>query len=77
MNFALPAVAAAIISTLLSHIIAPFLASIVHAPNTPGAEPWCEGYYPPAELCFGLGSDRPAWHRRTRANARCPQWRID
>mmetsp|Transcript_25257 Transcript_25257/g.38889 ORF Transcript_25257/g.38889 Transcript_25257/m.38889 type:complete len:214 (-) Transcript_25257:502-1143(-) len=36
----------------------------------------CEGYWPETEVCINLGTSRPAWFRRTSANAGCPQWRI-
>jgi hypothetical protein len=40
-------------------------------------QPACEGYWPDAEVCLDLGSTRPSRIRRNRANAGCPQWRIN
>lgn len=36
----------------------------------------CEGYWPDENVCLELGTTRPRWFHQTRANARCPQWRI-
>ena len=64
---------------VLSLLLPPLIAAVLPPlplPGDDGAEPRCEGYYPDAHTCLPLGSSRPSWRRRTRANARCPQWRI-
>eukprot|EP00566_Odontella_aurita_P023663 CAMPEP_0113551396 /NCGR_PEP_ID=MMETSP0015_2-20120614/14502_1 /TAXON_ID=2838 /ORGANISM="Odontella" /LENGTH=202 /DNA_ID=CAMNT_0000452285 /DNA_START=118 /DNA_END=726 /DNA_ORIENTATION=+ /assembly_acc=CAM_ASM_000160 len=67
----LPAMIAAITSWTLMVWVYPRIASDLSAPT---AE--CEGYWPDTEICVELGSSRPYFHKRTRSNAGCPQWRI-
>mmetsp|Transcript_9664 Transcript_9664/g.14044 ORF Transcript_9664/g.14044 Transcript_9664/m.14044 type:complete len:241 (+) Transcript_9664:104-826(+) len=37
----------------------------------------CEGYYPDIDICLALGTSKPSRFQRTRANAACPQWRMN
>lgn len=77
MNYLLPiAAAGGILSLLLPALLANLLPP--RSPShSPAGGPWCEGYYPDAEVCLELGPGQPSKHRLRRANALCPQWRID
>ena len=77
MNMILPAtIGVAAISCLANFLVPPLLVAVVPS-HAPAGILRCEGYYPDAEVCLNLGTKRPPWFRKNRANADCPQWHID
>mmetsp|Transcript_16543 Transcript_16543/g.36012 ORF Transcript_16543/g.36012 Transcript_16543/m.36012 type:complete len:209 (-) Transcript_16543:124-750(-) len=77
MNMILPAtIGVAAISCLASFLVPPLLVAVAPFEPPPGTHR-CEGYFPDTEVCLPLGTKRPPWFRKNRANADCPQWRID
>mmetsp|Transcript_1654 Transcript_1654/g.3898 ORF Transcript_1654/g.3898 Transcript_1654/m.3898 type:complete len:258 (+) Transcript_1654:34-807(+) len=53
-----------------------FVLGVLASPVAAAAETPCEGCWPEARLCDGLGVS-PALESRTDENGACPQWRIN
>ena len=80
MNVFVPAaLGAAAISVLANFLVPPIIQMVaINPPQPPPSNiVHCEGYYPPTEDCLPLGATRPAWFKKKRSNAGCPQWQID